>query len=289
MAHQRTQSARHLPRMPSSPLPVHAEGKWDPVCILVPLVPHRLALPVALLPLRLPPQPPSPPQAAPAHHLPRAPRPRHPSPPTSSLSAQPSLSPLPLRSQAHPPADDSSSPWRNLANYAAKHRAANPTPPVRPQITLDPDQELAALTSFMAALPQNVVPGSVDPAHPIDPSLVLDFDTRSPRAAAEIEEVVSDVWTRNPVVVFSKLHSPISREIKHLIYDMKLKPAPTVFEIDQRSDADVVAPMIYRLTGQPALPILLVGGKPVGTIDDIRDLIANGELKRMVIDAARAR
>ncbi|KAA1475180.1 hypothetical protein DENSPDRAFT_852795 [Dentipellis sp. KUC8613] len=270
--------------MPSSPLPVHSEGKWDPYASST--ASSRTTTP-------------SPSPSSPFTSLLNLLHPRKPRQRTTFLAllvlvflstyiflvAQPSLSPLPLRSQPHPPADDSSSPWRNLANYAAKHRAANPTPPVRPQITLDPDQELAALTSFMAALPQNVVPGSVDPARPIDPSLVLDFDTRSPRAEAEIEEVVSDVWTRNPVVVFSKLHSPISREIKHLIYDMKLKPAPTVFEIDQRSDADVVAPMIYRLTGQPALPILLVGGKPVGTIDDIRDLIANGELKRMVIDA----
>lgn len=70
---------------------------------------------------------------------------------------------------------------------------------------LSPEQELGAVTAFMAALPQNVIPPDVDPTQPIDPQLVLDFDTRSPRAEEEVNNVVSDVWLRNPVVVFSKV------------------------------------------------------------------------------------
>ena len=61
------------------------------------------------------------------------------------------------------------------------------------------------MTAFMAALPQNVIPTDIDPTEPIDPQLVLDFDTRSPRAGEEVDNVVSDVWLRNPVVVFSKV------------------------------------------------------------------------------------
>jgi hypothetical protein len=57
----------------------------------------------------------------------------------------------------------------------------------------------------MAALPQNVIPTDIDPAQPIDPQLVIDFDTRSPRAEEEVANIVSDVWLRNPVVVFSKV------------------------------------------------------------------------------------
>ena len=57
----------------------------------------------------------------------------------------------------------------------------------------------------MAALPQNVIPPDIDPTLPLDPQLVLDFDTRGPQAEEEIAEVIMDVWIRNPVVVFSKV------------------------------------------------------------------------------------
>lgn len=118
------------------------------------------------------------------------------------LVAQPALSPIPLHN-----ADDDSTPWRHMANsYIEKNKHRLSGAPSRPpQISLDPAQELAALTSFMAALPQNVIPSSVDPSLPIDPQLVLDFDTRSPRAESEIQEVVIDAWMRNPVVLFSKV------------------------------------------------------------------------------------
>lgn len=75
----------------------------------------------------------------------------------------------------------------------------------RPALELSTAEELAAISSFIASLPQNVIPPSVDPAQPIDPQLVLDFDTRSSRAADEVRHMVEDVWSRNPVFVYSKV------------------------------------------------------------------------------------
>lgn len=75
----------------------------------------------------------------------------------------------------------------------------------RPDVSLSPEQELGALTAFMAALPQNVIPSNIDPSKPIDPQLVLDFDTRSPQAENEIDNLVIDVWLSNPVVLFAKV------------------------------------------------------------------------------------
>jgi hypothetical protein len=73
------------------------------------------------------------------------------------------------------------------------------------QIQLDAAQELAAISSFLASLPQNHIPPSVDPSVPIDPQLVLDFDTHSPRAADEVQVMVDDVWSQNPVFLYSKV------------------------------------------------------------------------------------
>ncbi|KIJ18583.1 hypothetical protein PAXINDRAFT_161441 [Paxillus involutus ATCC 200175] len=168
-----------------------------------------------------------------------------------------------------------------------------PVPPTRPQISLSPSEELAALSAFLAALPQNVIPTTVDPDQPLDPQLVLDFDTRSESSKEELDRVIDEVWTRYPVILFTKLHSADSREIRYMFSNMNLNPAPLVLEVDQREDAQVLIPLLVRLTHVPSLPILLIGGQPVGTdaqdtkslMVEIRKLEASGELTRRVLEA----
>ncbi|EGN99921.1 hypothetical protein SERLA73DRAFT_152098 [Serpula lacrymans var. lacrymans S7.3] len=155
----------------------------------------------------------------------------------------------------------------------------------RPQVELSPAQELAAVSSFLASLPQNMIPRSVDPTKPIDPQVVLDFDTRSTRAAEEVHQIEEEVWARHPVVLFTKLHSAASREVRFILANMMLRPMPTVFDVDQREDAEVLTPLLHRLTSSTELPILLVGGKPVGSMSEIRSLHESGELKKMISDA----
>jgi hypothetical protein len=76
----------------------------------------------------------------------------------------------------------------------------------RPQITLTPEQELAALSSFIISLPdQNILPPSVDPSQPIDPQLILDFDTRADGAEAELKRLVTATWENYPVVMYTKV------------------------------------------------------------------------------------
>src|ERR1700733_1222887 len=87
------------------------------------------------------------------------------------------------------------------------------------QIRLDAAQELAAISSFLASLPQNHIPPSVDPSVPIDPQLVLDFDTSSLRATDEVQAMVDDVWLQNPVFLYSKVRRHVSRVlISYLFY-----------------------------------------------------------------------
>lgn len=152
----------------------------------------------------------------------------------------------------------------------------------KPQVHLDHLQELAAVTSFLASLPQNIIPSSVNPSQPIDPQLVLDFDTRSPRAADEVGRVVEDVWARNPVILFSQSWSSRSRQVKAMISELNLSPPPTVFDVDEREDASVLIPLLYRITSSTELPILLVGGKPIGTLSQISSSFESGDLHEMV-------
>ncbi|KAG9316753.1 hypothetical protein JVU11DRAFT_2814 [Chiua virens] len=157
-------------------------------------------------------------------------------------------------------------------------------------------RSLLPLAAFIAALPHNVVPSSVDPHTPLDPQLILDFDPRSESAKEELERVVEQVWSRFPVILFTKArlrHSSDSREIRAILSNMRLKPTPLVVEADQREDAQILLPLLNRLTHVPTLPVLLIGGQPVGSgasdtkdlMGEIRRLHENGELARSILEA----
>jgi len=167
----------------------------------------------------------------------------------------------------------------------------NPLPPLR----LDPSQELAAISSFLASLAQNVIPPTVDPLQPIDPQLVLDFDTRGHRAQEELRAMVDDAWTRNPVFLYSKRYSSASRQIKAILDNLNLNPAPTIIDVDVRDDVAVLLPALKRLLPFPDLPVLLIGGRAVGSIDEVRELEKSGELQTLItasgstIDGAKRR
>jgi hypothetical protein len=117
-------------------------------------------------------------------------------------TANPALALAPFAIRRPVPAPDSGYRPALLASYhrtkAAEFSAS------RPKIALDLPQELAAVTSFLASHIQNVIPPDLDPSVPMDPDVVLDFDTRGPRAAEELQVMVEDVWAQNPVVLYAK-------------------------------------------------------------------------------------
>jgi len=173
-----------------------------------------------------------------------------------------------------------------LSDVSNKHGYRKGHHHVKIPLKLDPAEELAAVTSFLASLPQNVIPLTVDPSQPIDPQLVLDFDTQGTRARDEVKAMVEEVWQRNPVFLYSKLYSPASREIKSILSGLYLLPAPTIIDVDVRDDADVLIPMLARLTSSPELPVLIIGGKPIdSSLDNIHELEKSGELQKMITEA----
>ncbi|KDQ57427.1 hypothetical protein JAAARDRAFT_686524 [Jaapia argillacea MUCL 33604] len=206
-----------------------------------------------------------------------------------------SLSPQHLDSNPHSKHKGSS--FHYPGHFRPKYQAHRPS---RPQIALDPAQELAAVTSFIVSLAENLIPLSVDPSKPIDPEVVLDFDTRSDRAQEELDAIIKDVWSRFPVVLFSKFHSAISREAKAILSELSLKPAPMIIDVDKREDEEILVPLLYRLTSpyhiptispitqeeeERSLPILLIAGQPITTISQLRDLHSRGELGKLLGDA----
>ncbi len=57
----------------------------------------------------------------------------------------------------------------------------------------------------MAAVKANILPSDIDPSKPLDPQLVLGFDTRAEGAEEEVEAVVEETWSNYPVVMFSQV------------------------------------------------------------------------------------
>ncbi|KAG1771624.1 hypothetical protein EV702DRAFT_1136152 [Suillus placidus] len=212
--------------------------------------------------------------------------------------ARPSLdlAPIALRTDAlghagthgsHPQDKDDPPPSSRLFRLPSntQRKTVTVTNVNRPQVKLDESQELAAVAAFVAALPQNMIPRSIDPSKPIDPQLVLDFDTRSPRAADEVNRIVQHVWSRYPVMLFTKAHHAHSREIRRMISIMDLQPPPVTIEVDQREDADVLIPLLHRLTSSTDLPLMLIGGKPIGSMATIRELNESDELHKLITNA----
>lgn len=136
------------------------------------------------------------------------------------LISQPSLSPIAMQGNdsrsftgiaAQRLSRLSSEAYRLAALHRKRPQGTTSSPHMEattdslPPLQLTPSQELAAVTSFLASLPQNVIPSNVDPSLPIDPQLVLDFDTRTPQAIAEVAQLEHDAWVRYPVVLYSKV------------------------------------------------------------------------------------
>jgi glutaredoxin-related protein len=82
-----------------------------------------------------------------------------------------------------------------------------------------------------------------------------------------------------------KVYSPASRELKAILEDLRLHPAPTIVDIDMRDDVEVLKPALDRLTSMPEIPLLLIGGKVVGTMDEIKDMSKDGRLQKLLAEA----
>ncbi|TFK66552.1 hypothetical protein BDN72DRAFT_859836 [Pluteus cervinus] len=177
----------------------------------------------------------------------------------------------------------SSSWWSSSSSSSGSNRGSSGSS--REQIKLSEAEELAAVSSFLASLPQNVLPPHVDPSLPLDPQLILDFDTTSSRAHDEVQTLVNDVWARNPVFLYAKHFSATSREAKSILSGYNLRPEPTIIDVDVRDDADVLGPLLTRLTHLDDLPVLLIGGKVIGGIEEMRLARASGELKELIQEA----
>lgn len=55
--------------------------------------------------------------------------------------------------------------------------------------------------------------------------------------------------------------------------------------MDLREDAEILTLILKRLTSSPDLPVLLVGGKPIFSVEEVRELEKSGELQKIITAA----
>lgn len=134
------------------------------------------------------------------------------------------------------------------------------------------EDELLALIGFITGATGNVLPPSVDPAEPIDPSVLLGFDPSGPHAADDLEFLKEEVNALYPLVLFGRLRDHKHAAVSRLLSTWTITPAPIVVDVDMRSDRDRFIPSLQRLLGTEELPQLLMLGRSLGGADDILEM-----------------
>ena len=97
------------------------------------------------------------------------------------------------------------------------------------------------------------------------------------------------------------MHSPLSRDLEKIILELNLLPGPAIIPVEYRrtswvkscraraefalADEDVLRPLLERLTGASELPILLIGGKIIGTPQEVKYMHSKGDLARAISKA----
>ena len=106
--------------------------------------------------------------------------------------------------------------------------------------------------------------------------MILDFDPSHPSARDHLDLLAKEINTIFPVILFGKMRDPWYREIKAMLGDYKIIPAPLIVDVDQRRDHATFIPLLARLLGTAELPQLLLQGKSLGSYHQILALRDDG-------------
>ncbi|ORY27169.1 hypothetical protein BCR39DRAFT_538708 [Naematelia encephala] len=143
-------------------------------------------------------------------------------------------------------------------------------------------EELAALISFVTSTTANALPHDMDPTRPLDPHVVLDFDPSRPDAREDLELLQAEINIIYPVVLLGKMRDPWQREVKKMLAEYKITPAPLVIDVDQRRDHGVFIPLLQRLLGTRELPQLLLQGHSLGSYHEVLEMREKGTLRQVL-------
>ncbi|THH31785.1 hypothetical protein EUX98_g2411 [Antrodiella citrinella] len=116
----------------------------------------------------------------------------------------------------------------------------------------------------------------------VDPTQKVDYKVYSPDGEDDWQKHMTVLRTEHPLVVFSKSYCPYSRRAKALLESYDLSPAPTVIELDTRSDGSVIQAILGRLTGRSTVPNVILLSSSLGGSDDLALLDQENKLKEIL-------
>ncbi|KAI8561582.1 monothiol glutaredoxin-S10 [Rhododendron vialii] len=94
---------------------------------------------------------------------------------------------------------------------------------------------------------------------------------------------VGKLASQKAVVIFSKSSCCMCHAIKRLFYEQGV--SPMVHELDEDSRGREMEWALMRLGCNPAVPAVFIGGRFVGSANNVMTLQLNGSLKKMLKDA----
>ncbi|XP_042475495.1 monothiol glutaredoxin-S10-like [Macadamia integrifolia] len=94
---------------------------------------------------------------------------------------------------------------------------------------------------------------------------------------------VSRLASQKAVAIFSKSSCCMCHAIKRLFYELGVSPA--IYELDEDSRGREMEWALLRLGCNPSVPAVFIGGKLVGSANEVMTLHLNGSLTRMLKDA----
>ncbi|XP_043710928.1 monothiol glutaredoxin-S10-like [Telopea speciosissima] len=94
---------------------------------------------------------------------------------------------------------------------------------------------------------------------------------------------VTKLAPQKAVVIFSKSSCFMCHTIKRLFYELGVSPA--IHELDEDSRGREMEWALMRLGFSPSVPAVFIGGKLVGSTNEVMTLHLNGSLIPMLKDA----
>ncbi|CDZ98555.1 Thioredoxin-like fold [Phaffia rhodozyma] len=203
----------------------------------------------------------------------------------------------PLQSPLHPISSRTqATPWLSIYNrtdalddradvYQTIHTkmqssdlaAINNVPP------LTPSQELFALVLHLTSSDMNGLP-PLDPSLPLNPDFVLDtaLPTEHDDRQAALRRLEKECWDAWPVVVLGRQNDVFTEEAVSLLQREDYLGTNGrdlgIVYLDGRPDTVILTSLLNRLTRQPTLPTILIGGHPIGTFGELKFLHDQGRL-----------
>ncbi|KAI7983698.1 Glutaredoxin-C11 [Camellia lanceoleosa] len=94
---------------------------------------------------------------------------------------------------------------------------------------------------------------------------------------------IRELASNNAAVIFTKSSCCMCHSIKVLFRDLGASPA--IHELDQVTSGREMEWALQRLGCKPSVPAVFIGGKFIGSAEDVISLHVIGSLRQMLIDA----